>query len=409
MAGSKSNTIPLKVFVCMLVARCLSLDLSQISRRALLRTSLPTAASLVSSASWAEPQLANEFFDESPTTRQEAGRTFFPTITPPFRSRATYRYNLGRGAWAFEQLLAFANVTATIRMNVIQLQSGGLWVHSPVYPTGEALSLLSDLPGSVEHIVLPCNALEHKAPMASFCRAHSDASVWVSPGLYGPFGSCGQTMEEPKSLNYRIDGILGGTSQPPPWADEFDMATIYASLPENAGPVSEVAFCHKPTQTLVATDAVIFVPSTMPAIFGTYFADTSFSPYFWERSVLQAVFLPLRFQENAYPGFGALENRLVRAPILRAFTDARAPDETREWVETISRWKFDRILTSHFASPIRATPMDFKSAFGYLYDDLENLPPIACQDWDLLEGLNQVIKENKLGAPATFDYSKGCR
>ena len=37
------------------------------------------------------------------------------------------------------------------------------------------------------------------------------------------------------------------------------------------------------------------------------------------------------------------------------------------------------------------------------------LPPIACQDWELLEGLNEVISKNKLGAPATFDYKKDCK
>ena len=46
----------------------------------------------------------------------------------------------------------------------------------------------------------------------------------------------------------------------PPWADEFDMRTLYVSLPENAGPVSEAAFYHRPTKSLVAVDAVVFVP-----------------------------------------------------------------------------------------------------------------------------------------------------
>ena len=211
------------------------------------------------------------------------------------------------------------------------------------------------------------------------------------------------------------------------------MATLYVNLPKNAGPVSEVAFCHKPTHTLIATDAVVYVPSQgPPAIFGTYFDQSIMDndPNFWPKSVLQAVFLPLRqdsdssssstnintvsssdSSSSSYPGFTALKDRLIRAPILRAFSDARAPQAALQWIEQIGgTWKYDRIVTSHFASPIRASPQQFKDAFGYLQDppQLAQLPPIACQDWDLLEGLNQVIAKNQLGAIATFDYFKGC-
>ena len=86
--------------------------------------------------------------------------------------------------------------------------------------------------------------------------------------------------------------------------------------------------------------------------------------------------------------------------------------EVEEWVGKVTRFDFDRILTSHFASPIAATPKDFADAYGYLDNNIsgfDRLPPIACEDWSLLEGLNKVIKENKLGAPAIFDYSRGCK
>ena len=49
------------------------------------------------------------------------------------------------------------------------------------------------------------------------------------------------------------------------------MRTLYVSLPENAGPVSETAFYHKPSKTLVTTDAVVWVPDEAPPIFGTFF------------------------------------------------------------------------------------------------------------------------------------------
>ena len=91
-------------------------------------------------------------------TRPEAGRLYFPTLTPPLFNRATYRYDLGRDCWALEQLLTFANVSATIRSTVVKLKDGTLWVNSPQWPTGELCALLDEL-GPVGHIVLPCNAL----------------------------------------------------------------------------------------------------------------------------------------------------------------------------------------------------------------------------------------------------------
>ena len=384
------------------------------------------------------PRLALEYVNAVPQTSPMAGRVYFPTLTPPFFNRATYRYELGRNMYALEQLLTFANVTATIRTTVVQLDGGSssrpLWVHSPQWPTGEFCQLLDEL-GTVEHVVLPCNALEHKAPMAAFIKRYPKASVWISPGQYGPFGSCGLSLldkDQPCKMGYHVDGILNDKinekeSKSPPWLDEFDYTTLYVSLPENAGPVSEVAFFHKPSKTLIATDAVIYVPDEAPPIMETYF-DPSIvrnDDTFWPKTVLQSVFLPLRVEERRdseqgqgsgnfyYPGYEAIRDRLVRAPILRGFNDARAPEEVGSWIDTIvRRWEFDRIVTSHFASPIVANPQQLQTVFAYLNPNdrkgLESLPPIACQDWELLQGLNDVIAENNLGAPATFDYRAGC-
>jgi hypothetical protein len=399
----------------------------------------------VAPAAATAPYLMNEYYALEPTTAASYGRFFFPTLTPPFANRATYRYELGRDSWALEQLLTFANVTATIRTNVIRLQDGGLWVHSPQWPTGEFCHLLDEL-GPVRHVVLPCNAFEHKAPVVAFCKKYPDASVWISPGQYGPFGTCGLDTTD-CNMGYKVDGVLTN-GQKPPWLDELDFSTFYVNPPGNAGPVSEVAFFHRSSKTLVATDAVAFIPDgPAPNIFTTYFDDVVVAdPTFWPRTVLQSVFLPLRTASRSantnipagssaetldmdldlyYPGFDAIRNRLIRAPILRGFTDARAPVETRAWIDTITStasttstssndksWKYDRIITCHFASPIAATPAMVRNTFSFLLEEesknVRSEPPIACQDWELLNTLNDVISKNKLGAPASFDYTRGC-
>jgi len=140
---------------------------------------------------------------------------------------------------------------------------------------------------------------------------------------------------------------------------------------------------------------------------------------FWPKTVLQAVFLPLRQEQqqgnnNHWPGYDAIKGRLIRAPILRAFADALAPNEVRSWVQSIlDMGSFDRIVTSHFASPIQATSQQFANAFQYLNNNNNNAntnndPPIACQDWQLLDSLNSCIDKNKLGNPVVYDFKAGC-
>jgi hypothetical protein len=45
--------------------------------------------------------------------------------------------------WLFEQeqALGFSSVSTNIRMTVIKLKSGGLWVHAPIAPTDECIQV----------------------------------------------------------------------------------------------------------------------------------------------------------------------------------------------------------------------------------------------------------------------------
>jgi len=406
------------MLLSLLIVGSLSYETPPSSRRSVLQTAVAAGSAALfgrPAQSSARATLEN-YNPELAVTRPEAGQFYFPTLTPPFRNRATYRYELGRNAWALEQLLVFANVTATVRTVVVKMDDEGLVVFGPQWPTGEYCSLLDEL-GDVKHVVIPCNAFEHKIPTSAFVKKYPKASVWLTPGQYGPFGSCGLDLKSCK-MGYRVDGVLPvGTPKSsdalPPWANEFDFRTLYVSLPENAGPVSEAAFLHRPTNTLITTDAVVFIPDEAPPIFGSYFdSETVDDESFWPKSVLQAVFLPLRQGDGAeqWPGYAAIRNRLVRAPILRAFSDARAPDAVREWVTSVSSMgKFDRILTAHFASPISADTADFLQAFNFLNGPSSD-PPISCGDWKTLDDLNKFIAENNLGAPVAkgFDYKNGC-
>ena len=95
---------------------------------------------------------------------------------------------------------------------------------------------------------------------------------------------------------------------------------------------------------MFVTDAVSWIPrlSRAPDIFRTSFDDKTYDDDdFWPKSVLQAVFLSLRKDQGRWPGYDAITDKVVRAPILAAFADIRAPSETIAWIDDVCRWPFE--------------------------------------------------------------------
>ena len=67
------------------------------------------------------------------------------------------------------------------------------------------------------------------------------------------------------------------------------------------------------------------------------------------------------------PSFRALQGGLLVAPILQKLILNREPQRVADWVNTVSRWPFKRIIPCHFANDIKGSPADFQSAFSFLY------------------------------------------
>ena len=61
------------------------------------------------------------------------------------------------------------DVIVNIRMTVVRLRDGSLFVYAPVAPTRECLRLLRELEAPVRYIVLPTSAVEHKARRDAPC------------------------------------------------------------------------------------------------------------------------------------------------------------------------------------------------------------------------------------------------
>ncbi|KAJ7557715.1 hypothetical protein O6H91_04G006600 [Diphasiastrum complanatum] len=320
--------------------------------------------------------------------------TGFPFPLGPFLERRTIRKEVDKDIWMFEQeqALGFSSVTTNIRMTVIKLNSGGLWVHAPIAPTKECIRLLNELEAPVECIILPTFAYEHKIFVGPFSREYPRAQVWVAP----------RQWSWPLNLPLEFFGIffakiLRDDDISTPWEDEIEQKVL--SSPEvGIGPYVEVAFYHKRSRTLLVTDAVIYVPEKPPAVVGKEVLlaaaknglavkllskgkEVPNDPVVdnvknrqkgWERMVLQILFLGPSNLLEPEKTFSQVSKRLIVSPIIKTLVFNKVPDKVKKWVNSIvSDWKFRRIIPAHFAAPIAAGPRDLKAAFSFLDELLD--------------------------------------
>ncbi|MCB5176975.1 DUF4336 domain-containing protein [Microvirga lenta] len=138
-----------------------------------------------------------------------------------------------------------------VRMTVIRLNSGDMWLHSPTRFSPE-LQREIEAQGPIRHLVAPNVA--HWTHVKDWQQACPGAVVTAAPGL--------RERPQVKSSGLRLDRDLGQTP-PEEWADEIEQTVI-----TGAAGFHEVAFFHRPTSTLILADLIQNLePEKLP--FGT--------------------------------------------------------------------------------------------------------------------------------------------
>ncbi|MCF6321018.1 MAG: DUF4336 domain-containing protein [Rhizobiaceae bacterium] len=123
----------------------------------------------------------------------------------------------------------------SVRMTIIQLRAGELFVHSPIYPVPEMLEQVNQL-GDVKYIVSP-NKIHHLY-MGDWQKRYPTAKMFASPGL------------KRRRADLVFDGEL--VDYPPEdWAKEIDQLIFGGSLV-----MSEVVFFHHKSKTLILADLI---------------------------------------------------------------------------------------------------------------------------------------------------------
>lgn len=339
---------------------------------------------------------------DSGTGRSYLNITGFPFPLGPLFARRTVRTQVGDGIWTFEQEQSLVNIAVNVRMTVIRLSTGELWVHNPVAPTDECIELLKELGLPVRYIVLGTVQYEHKIFVGPFSRRWPDAQVFITPEQYAfPFDL------PPQLLGIFPTREIQENAAPMPWADEIEQCLL---KPENrlVGGYSavECAFFHKRSKTLLCTDALVYVPQEPPAVLdlqelrrlGTdnnlildlikavdwrgsgdlirraqeekrHFSDEELLKIGWQRDALLSLFFgpdgaSLLDPEEA---FNAVSGRWIVGPVCYSlvYRDSFRED-VRAWADRVCQWDFQQILPSHFAGPVAGTSSDVRRAFEVL-------------------------------------------
>lgn len=286
----------------------------------------------------------------------------FGTILAPAPYKETIRTELVPGRiWGFEQCIALASVSTNIRMTVVKLQDGSLWVSAPISPTRQCLRLLDEL-GKVSHLVVPSTALEHKASLSEFMRIYPTATVWATPGQSLP-------ITVPDTAR-----ILGRDTAP--WENELPCKVFFVEPPVT-DTFAEAVFFHSETRTLLVTDCALKLPSKPPKILESYGYDGTPGPISldqWRYKAIAFDFVTGRNQDEK--DFAALSKppALVN-PLLRFIVYRRCPEQAAAWVTDVAKWPFQRIIPAHLQAPFDCTPSQFLEAFGFLFNKKTSWEP----------------------------------
>ncbi len=216
--------------------------------------------------------------------------------------------------WFYNYPVRFFLMDISARTTIIRLDDGGLWVHSPGPLSPELVSALNAL-GPVRYLVAPGNF--HYLHVRDFQKAYPNAVTFLCPGI------------DKKAPNLPFHELLGHTA-PKAWRGQIDQVHV-----RGAKHMTEVAFCHRDTKTLILTDLIENIGSDTP--------DVDWKLRFWWKRIFH------------------MWNTPKPAPEYQLGTQDR--DAIRAALQQILSWDFDRIMLAH----------------GDLI--LDDAKEIACQAW----------------------------
>ena len=143
---------------------------------------------------------------------------------------------LAEGLWVMDgDTISFIGFPYEVRMTVVRLSDGTLFVHSPVQHTEGRQRRLEDL-GAIAHLVTP-NKLHHLF-LGNWAEAVPDARLYAPPKLAA------------KRPDLPWHAELGDEPEPA-WADTLEQVVVRGSFF-----MEEAVFFHRSSRTLILGDLI---------------------------------------------------------------------------------------------------------------------------------------------------------
>lgn len=159
---------------------------------------------------------------------------------------------VGANIWIVDSgPLRLMGMELPIRMTVVKLKSGKLWLHSPTDLTPDIRAEIDAL-GPVAHIVAP-NTF-HWLRVKAWQQCYPDATSWAVPHL--------PARGQVRRSGTRFDHELGAVAEAE-WVEDLDQAMVPGGFNYR-----EAVFFHHASRTLILTDLVVNMEPARLTAFG---------------------------------------------------------------------------------------------------------------------------------------------
>jgi hypothetical protein len=200
------------------------------------------------------------------------------------------------GLWVHEDSMKLL----TLRMTVVQLSNGGLWVHSPTALSVELKRQVDDI-GRVVAVVAPNNV--HNLWLEEWLSAYPDATAFVARGI-------------PKKLPALRGHSFIDEQARLQWSEDLDVE-VMTGVPM----FDECLFLHRSSRSLIVTDLVHNYRGRENQGFA--------------KLITKLVLEPIGFKD------------ICIAPPLRFPFVVKDRSAMAALVKAIRAWDFDRIIVTH--------------------------------------------------------------
>jgi len=201
---------------------------------------------------------------------------------------------LAPNLWTVNLPHRFFGLEFGVRMTIVRLQDGGLWLHSPVSLSSKLKQELDHLE-PVKYLVAP-NCFHHVF-LGDYIQAYPQAELYGVPGL----------AEKRKDLSFK--GTLDSTKNSG-WDNDLQQQLI-----EGIPQFNEVVFYHADSKSLISCDLLLNIPVPQPL---------------WTRWYLK---------------FSGIYGKPGVSKVIKMAVKDRS--KMKQSIESLMNWDFDRLILSH--------------------------------------------------------------